>query len=107
MPINDMMKLQGVGSTNRLAPNEQAVQLAKHKPADSAAGNVAGNGPTNSQAKNGIAVEVGAQVSAGEPPVSNVRISEVRDALQDRSYQVTPAAIVDAMIAAQLSLVLK
>lgn len=52
----------------------------------------------------GVAVELRAAVSAGQPPVDNSRVEEIRNALRDGSYPIVPAQIADALIAARLML---
>jgi len=55
-------------------------------------------------ADKGVAVQTGAKVSAGEMPVDNERVAQIRDALRDGSYPIVPARITDAIIAARLLL---
>lgn len=97
MSINDMMKLQGVGAASPIAPGNQAASDALRQSAKAPA-------EPKAKAKEGVAVEVSNNVSAGEPPVAADRVQEVRSALQDGTYPIVPAQIADAMIAARLSL---
>jgi negative regulator of flagellin synthesis FlgM len=52
----------------------------------------------------GISVELSASPEAAAPPVDAERVQQIRAALRDGSYPLLPAKIVDAMIAAQVSL---
>lgn len=98
MSINDMMKLQGVSATNRPILGEQAgVDKRSASQTESSVRSAASN-------PNGIAVEVSSKVDAGQPPVADDRVREIRQALHDGSYPIVPAKIADAMIAARLSL---
>ena len=53
---------------------------------------------------NGVAVETGARISAGQTPVDTDRVDVIRQALRDGSYPIVPAKITDALIAARLML---
>ncbi len=96
MPSIELSKLQGVSAPRALSESDRAAIDAREQtrtgPADRAA------------EKPGVSIEVGASVSAGEPPVDSDRVAEVRKALQDGSYPLVPAKIADAMIAARVSL---
>ena len=52
----------------------------------------------------GISVEITGGSEAASPPVDAERVAQIRDALKDGSYPLVPTKIVDAMIAAQVSL---
>jgi negative regulator of flagellin synthesis FlgM len=55
-------------------------------------------------ADQGVTVETGNRVSAGNVPVDGDRVATIREALRDGSYPIVPARITDALIAARLML---
>ena len=61
-----------------------------------------GGRKTASASAQGIRVEVGSRIEAGQPPVDADRVAEIRAALQDGSYPIVPTEIADALIAARL-----
>ncbi|WP_249171763.1 flagellar biosynthesis anti-sigma factor FlgM [Erythrobacter sp. JK5] len=64
------------------------------------------DGAADRAATPGVAIEVGALVDAGQPPVDSDRVAEIRAALEDGSYPLVPARIADAMIAARVGFTL-
>ncbi|MEP2236078.1 MAG: flagellar biosynthesis anti-sigma factor FlgM [Alteripontixanthobacter sp.] len=63
-----------------------------------------GNAPSGGAPQPGVSVETGNAVSAGDAPVDNGRVAEIRAALQQGQYPLNPAKITDAIIAARLML---
>lgn len=59
---------------------------------------------TGESTDKGVAVQTEGRISAGQVPVDDQRVSEIRKALRDDSYPIVPAKITDAMIAARLML---
>lgn len=94
MPSIELSKLQGVSAPRALSESDRAA-------IDARAQTRANSGESAAQ-KPGVSIEVGAAVSAGEPPVDSDRVAEIRKALQDGSYPLVPAKIADAMIAARV-----
>lgn len=88
----DVTKLTGVG----------AMRPAAHDTAKPAM--VSRDTPKGDTADKGVAVQTGARVSAGNVPVDNQRVSEIRTALREGTYPIVPAEITDAIIAARLML---
>lgn len=95
MPSVELSKLPAVGAARAVAPGERAQIEARPRPAASA---------TSGAAARGVSLEVAAPVDASAPPVDAERVSQIKAALQDGSYPLVPTKIVDAMIAAQVSL---
>jgi negative regulator of flagellin synthesis FlgM len=59
------------------------------------------------QSQGGVSVETGSVsglAGAGEAPVDNERVAQIRVALEQGTYPIKPAKIADAMIAARLML---
>lgn len=96
MPSVELSKLPNVSAARALSASDRAQIDARARPAT--AGSTTG-GP-------GISVEVTGSSEVGTPPVDAERIAQIRAALRDGSYPLVPAKIVDAMIAAQVSLTL-
>lgn len=97
MPSVELSKLTGISAVRALGTSDRAAIEAR--PA-APAGNARSGAPAA-----GISVEIGAADNAtATPPVDQERVSQIRAALQDGTYPLTPAKIVDAMIAAQVSL---
>ena len=94
MPSVELSKLSGVAAPRAVTAGERA-QIEPR--AASAAAAAAAPTPA------GISLEVTAANAAATPPVDAERVAEIRAALQDGSYPLVPAKIVDAMIAAQVS----
>lgn len=95
MPSVELSKLPGVSAARALAAGDRAQLEARARPA-AASGSV--------PAAPGISVEVSSAPDAVSPPVDAERVAQIRDALKDGSYPLVPTKIVDAMIAAQVSL---
>lgn len=93
MPSVELSKLSGVAAPRAVTAGERA-QIEPR-----AASAAAAAAPTPA----GISLEVTAANAAATPPVDAERVAEIRAALQDGSYPLVPAKIVDAMIAAQVS----
>ncbi|GAA0756896.1 negative regulator of flagellin synthesis FlgM [Erythromicrobium ramosum] len=94
MPSVELSKLPGVSAARALSTSDRAQIDARSRPA--AAG--------STSSASGISVEVTSASEAASPPVDAERVARIRDALRDGSYPLVPAKIVDAMIAAQVSL---
>ena len=95
MPTVELSKLQGIAAARAVATSERAqIETRAAAPRSSAA-------PAP-----GVSVEIGDAASAASAPVDAERVREIRAALNDGSYPLVPAKIVDAMIAAQLSFAL-
>jgi negative regulator of flagellin synthesis FlgM len=95
MPSVELSKLQGIAAARAVATSERAqIETRAAAPRSSAA-------PAP-----GVSVEIGDAASAASAPVDAERVREIRAALNDGSYPLVPAKIVDAMIAAQLSFAL-
>lgn len=92
MSLYDVSKLTGA-SPVRGVGRDFSGSKAEAKPARSAA-----------PADQGVAVQTGARVEAGSVPVDQDRVAEIRNALRDGSYPISPAKISDAIIAARLML---
>lgn len=95
MPSVELSKLPGISAPRALATSDRA-QIAA--PA-AAAGAARGAAPAA-----GISLEVTPAADAATPPVDSERVEQIRAALRDGSYPLVPTKIVDAMIAAQVSL---
>ncbi|HSJ78772.1 MAG TPA: flagellar biosynthesis anti-sigma factor FlgM [Erythrobacter sp.] len=97
MPSVELSKLPGISAVRALGTSDRTAIEAR--PA-------APNGGARSGAPAaGISVEIAAAGDAATtPPVDVERVSQIRAALKDGSYPLLPAKIVDAMIAAQVSL---
>ncbi len=94
MPSVELSKLPSVSAPRALSSSDRAQIEAR--PRSPATGSVS--------ASSGISVEVTSATEAPSPPVDAERVSQIREALRDGSYPLVPAKIVDAMIAAQVSL---
>ncbi|HSF12430.1 MAG TPA: flagellar biosynthesis anti-sigma factor FlgM [Erythrobacter sp.] len=92
MPSVELSKLPGVSPVRALATSDRTQVDARTLAAPS-------RGPDA-----GISVELSAGPEASTPPVDAERVQEIRAALRDGSYPLVPTKIVDAMIAAQVSL---
>lgn len=95
MPSVELSKLSSVGPARAVASGERAQIEARTRPAAAAA---------PAAATPGISLEVSAAADAGAPPVDAERVNQIKAALRDGSYPLVPTKIVDAMIAAQVSL---
>lgn len=60
--------------------------------------------PAEKTADKGITVQTGARAEAGSAPVDQERVAQIRSAIRDGNYPISPAKITDAMIAARLML---
>lgn len=96
MPSVELSKLPSVSAARALSASDRAQIEARARPAATLAA------PTG--AASGISVEVTGAANAATPPVDAERVSQIKAALRDGSYPLVPAKIVDAMIAAQVSL---
>jgi negative regulator of flagellin synthesis FlgM len=98
MPSVELSKLSAVSAPRALTANDRA-QIEARAPVRP------GTAPATSS---GISLEVSgaAAVEATSPPVDAERVSQIKAALRDGSYPLVPTKIVDAMIAAQVSLAL-
>ncbi|WP_298471426.1 flagellar biosynthesis anti-sigma factor FlgM [uncultured Erythrobacter sp.] len=94
MPSIELSKLQGVSAPRSLSESDRAALDARAQSRTTST--------ENASDKPGVSIEVGASVSAGEPPVDADRVAEIRAALQDGSYPLVPTKIADAMIAARV-----
>lgn len=96
MPSVELGKLTGINPARALAPSDRAQ-------VETRAAAVTPRSPLTGP-DTGISVELSAGPEAATPPVDADRIQEIRAALRDGSYPLVPTKIVDAMIAAQVSL---
>lgn len=94
MPSVELSKLPGVSAVRAPVTSDRAQIEARARPAASAAQGTA----------TGISLEVTGTPEAVTPPVDAERVAEIRSALRDGTYPLVPTKIVDAMIAAQVSL---
>ncbi|QFT76682.1 flagellar biosynthesis anti-sigma factor FlgM [Erythrobacter sp. THAF29] len=93
MPSIELRKLQAISAPRAVSGSDRA-QIdtpTAHQRSAAAQGKAAG-----------VKIEVGTAVEAGEPPINNERVAEIREALKDGSYPLVPTEIADAMIAARL-----
>ena len=60
--------------------------------------------PEAAEADKGIAVQTGSRAEAGNAPVDSKRVAEIREAIREGQYPITPAKISDALIAARIML---
>jgi negative regulator of flagellin synthesis FlgM len=98
MPSVELSKLGGVSAPRALAVGDRAQIEARARPAAAPTAVPAlGNAP-------GVSLEVAGPSDVAAAPVDAERVAEIRAALQDGSYPLVPTKIVDAMIAAQVSL---
>lgn len=95
MPSVELSKLPSVGAPRAVSAGERAQIEARPRSAGAA---------TPAPAAPGIALEVSAAAESANPPVDAERVSQIKAALRDGSYPLVPTKIVDAMIAAQVSL---
>ena len=94
MPSIELSKLPSVSAPRALSTSDRAQIDARPRPA----------APGTQGAAPGITLEVAAAPEAATPPVDAERVIAIRNALRDGSYPLVPTRIVDAMIAAQVSL---
>ncbi len=98
MPSVELSNLGGISPARVLSETGRA-QTAARAPASVAA---------RAAPAGGISVEVTAAASsagdAATPPVDAERVKQIRAALQEGSYPLSPTKIADAIIAAQVSL---
>ncbi|TIX51507.1 flagellar biosynthesis anti-sigma factor FlgM [Alteraurantiacibacter aquimixticola] len=92
MSLYDVSKLSGPGT---IRPTGRDMSGARPE---------AKTAKAESVADKGVAVQTGSRVSAGDVPVDNDRVAQIREALRDGSYPIVPAKITDAIIAARLML---
>lgn len=93
MPSIELSKLPSVSAVRAVTTAGERAQIeARTRPAAST--------PVTS----GISVEVARDSEMQSPPVDAERVTQIKAALRDGSYPLVPAKIVDAMIAAQVSL---
>lgn len=93
MPSIELSKLPSVSAARAAAPGERAQIEARPRVAASAAA-----------MPGGVSLEVSTAAESASPPVDAERVSQIKAALRDGSYPLVPTKIVDAMIAAQVSL---
>ena len=96
MPSVELSKLPSVSAARALSASDRAQIEARSRTAATPA--------APAGAASGISVEVTSAAEAANPPVDAERVAQIRDALKDGSYPLVPTKIVDAMIAAQVSL---
>jgi negative regulator of flagellin synthesis FlgM len=96
MPSVELSKLPGLSPVRALATSDRTQVEARTATA-------ALRGPLASQ-HSGISVELSAGPEASTPPIDAERVQQIRAALRDGSYPLVPTKIVDAIIAAQVSL---
>ena len=94
MPSVELSKLPGITPARALSTSDRA-QVDARSPAASR--------PVATP-EAGISVELSASAEVSTPPVDAERVQQIRAALQDGSYPLVPTKIVDAIIAAQVSL---
>jgi negative regulator of flagellin synthesis FlgM len=95
MPSVELSKTPSVSAARAVTAGERAqIEL---RPRSAAASGTSAAVP-------GISLEVADAGDAIKPPVDAERVAQIRDALRDGSYPLVPTKIVDAMIAAQVSL---
>ena len=94
MPSIELSKLPSVSAARAVASGERAQIEARPRNA----------APTAGAAPGGVSLEVSSAAEAASPPVDAERVSQIKAALRDGSYPLVPTKIVDAMIAAQVSL---
>lgn len=99
MPSIELSKLQSVSGARALSESDRT--QTQKSPSTRAEASATG------AAKPGVAVELGANIDAAEPPVDNQRVSEIREALKDGTYPLLPTKIADAMIAARVGFTLE
>lgn len=96
MPSIELSKLQAVSAPRALSESDRTVPESRAPSRDlSAVGNGRGAG---------VSIEVEPSSDTLTPPVDQDRVAQIRDALRDGSYPLVPTEIVDAMIAARLSM---
>ena len=96
MSIFEIQRLQGLTPSSPLASRDGK---GMEKPTIQDAGT-----KPSATASDGVSVEVSKITEVGEPPVSDTRVAEIREALRDGSYPLVPTEIADAMIAARLGM---
>ena len=94
MPSVELSKLPSVSAARAVTAGDRTQIDARARPATVA----------STSSVSGISVEISDASEAISPPVDAERVAQIRDALRDGSYPLVPAKIVDAMIAAQVSL---
>ena len=94
MPSVELSKLPSVSAARAVTAGDRAQIDARARPATA----------VSTSSGSGISVEISDASEAISPPVDAERVAQIRDALRDGSYPLVPAKIVDAMIAAQVSL---
>ncbi|WP_379922710.1 flagellar biosynthesis anti-sigma factor FlgM [Erythrobacter sp. R86502] len=97
MPSVELSKLPSVSAARAVTIGERAQIEARSRSTTSAPSLQSGSA-------SGISLEVSSGSDAASPPVDAERVAQIRDALRKGSYPLVPAKIVDAMIAAQVSL---
>ena len=96
MPSVELSKVPSVSAPRALSAADRAQIEARTRPAAT---------PGSPAAAPGISLEVSSAAdAAASPPVDAERVAQIRDALREGSYPLVPTRIVDAMIAAQVSL---
>jgi negative regulator of flagellin synthesis FlgM len=96
MPSVELSKLSAVSAPRALTASERAQIEAR----------ASANPASTPAASPGISLEVSGAgaAEAASPPVDAERVTQIKAALRDGSYPLVPTKIVDAMIAAQVSL---
>lgn len=96
MPSLELSKLPSVSAARAVTASDRAQIEARARTAATA--------PVSATPPSGMSVEVSGAAEAASPPIDAERVSQIREALRDGSYPLVPTKIVDAMIAAQISL---
>jgi negative regulator of flagellin synthesis FlgM len=96
MPSVEISKLPGLSPVRALATSDRT-QVETRASATPPRGPLAGP-------ESGISVELSGGLEASTPPIDAERVQQIRAALRDGSYPLVPTKIVDAIIAAQVSL---
>jgi negative regulator of flagellin synthesis FlgM len=96
MPSVEISKLPGLSPVRALATSDRTQVEAR---ASATPPRAALAGP-----ESGVSVELSGGVEASAPPIDAERVQQIRAALRDGSYPLVPTKIVDAIIAAQVSL---
>ena len=93
----ELSKLAGIAAPRALGASDRAqIEARPRTPAVAPATGTPG----------GISVELSGAPETLGPPIDADRVQQIRAALRDGSYPLVPTKIVDAMIAAQVSLAL-
>lgn len=94
MPSFELSKLQAVQASRAVSGSDRS----RLETSDQA-------GPkqrAEQASRDGVSLDIGADLNAANPPVDTERVEEIRKALKDGSYPLVPAKIVDAIIAVRV-----